>query len=632
MSAAACAVLWAGGAEARPGLSDYGRLPVVQGMALSPAGDRFSYIAVEGDTSQVVVSDIEGKPLMIVPAGKAKVRDTIWAGDDHLLIYVSQTVGLDIGDNDNYEAGRAFVANVKTQKHFDVLSRLGVLQAIMGDFGSVEMNGHWYGHFGAVTAKDKGSGAYFDHGYPDLYRIDLDSGQGVRIAAGGEDQHRWVVDAAGAVPVRSEFDTKAGKWRLYLNARGGSEVTMKSAPLGGVGLRGLGRTAGTAVTYDATGDVDRFEEWSLQAPGEATELFADDPVTELLFDPVSKLLIGAMTNNDAGAVLFDPKSQARLSAARRAFPKQQVKLISFTRDFGRMILFTDGGDDSGTYWLIDIATGKAARLGLAYPKIEPEDIGATRMVRYKAKDGLEIDAVLTLPVGRPAKGLPLVVLPHGGPEAHDTLGFDWWAQAFANQGYAVLQPNFRGSDGYGLDFDRKGYGEWGGKMQSDVSDGVAYLAAQGVIDPKRACIVGASYGGYAALAGVTVQNGLYRCAASVAGVADPKSFKAWTADQVGSHTVATRHWDAFMGTKNLDEISPTRLAASADAPILLIHGRDDSVVPLAQSEAMERALRKAGKPVEFMVLDGEDHWLSQGKTREQMLNAVVAFVEKYNPR
>jgi dipeptidyl aminopeptidase/acylaminoacyl peptidase len=230
-----------------------------------------------------------------------------------------------------------------------------------------------------------------------------------------------------------------------------------------------------------------------------------------------------------------------------------------------------------------------------------------------------------------------VVLPHGGPEARDYPGFDWWAQAFASRGYAVFQPNFRGSDGYGVEFRNAGLGQWGRKMQTDISDGVAELARQGIVDPKRACIVGASYGGYAALAGVTVQQGLYRCAVADAGVSDLGDMLTYSAGYRGVPSAGIRYWRAFMGVTSVWEnsqvkpISPAELADRADAPILLIHGTSDTVVPIAQSETMEAALKRAGKPVEFVRMENEDHWLSRAETRVQMLKAAVAFVEKYNP-
>jgi len=170
-----------------------------------------------------------------------------------------------------------------------------------------------------------------------------------------------------------------------------------------------------------------------------------------------------------------------------------------------------------------------------------------------------------------------------------------------------------------------------------LSDGVRYLAAQGMIDPKRVCIVGASYGGYAALAGPTLDRGIYRCAVSVSGVSDPRQFLRWRADQDDLPEDRTlRFWDRYMGVSNSDdpklaEISPLSHAADADAPILLIHGEDDTVVPIDQSGDMERALRRAGKTVTYIKLDGEDHWLSKAETRLRMLTETVAFLKANNP-
>jgi dipeptidyl aminopeptidase/acylaminoacyl peptidase len=198
----------------------------------------------------------------------------------------------------------------------------------------------------------------------------------------------------------------------------------------------------------------------------------------------------------------------------------------------------------------------------------------------------------------------------------------------------VLQVNYRGSEGFGWSFLSAGFGEWGRKMQTDLSDGVSYLAGQGIIDPKRVCIVGASYGGYAALAGVTLQNGVYRCAASVAGPSDLGRMVRWSKRQSG--VTAQRYWLRFMGAENvrddvLDAISPAQHAERATVPILLIHGRDDTVVPLEQSRSMADALEDAGHAPELVVLKGDDHWLSRGATRLQMLRSVVAFLEKHNP-
>ncbi len=255
-------------------------------------------------------------------------------------------------------------------------------------------------------------------------------------------------------------------------------------------------------------------------------------------------------------------------------------------------------------------------------------------IAYSAADGLQLTGYLTLPKDRDPKKLPLVVFPHGGPAARDTPGFNWWAQAMAARGYAVLQVNYRGSDGFGWKFLSAGFGEWGRKMQTDLSDGVRYLADKGTIDPKRVCIVGASYGGYAAMAGAALQHGVYRCAASFGGISDLRRQVVFSRGMYGLS--AQRYWVRFMGADDLKDpvlaqYSPAAHAAEVDIPVLLIHGRDDTVVPLEQSQMMADALQKAGKAVELVVQKGADHWLSRGDTRLAMLQAVTAFLEKNNP-
>jgi dipeptidyl aminopeptidase/acylaminoacyl peptidase len=329
---------------------------------------------------------------------------------------------------------------------------------------------------------------------------------------------------------------------------------------------------------------------------------------------------------------FDPVLKARQAALQKALGGN-VKIQSWSADFKRLILFSEGDGDAGTYWLVDGASVKP--IAYPYPDIPDADVGSVRAVVYKAQDGLEIHGLLTLPPGRDPKTLPLVVMPHGGPEGQDTVGFDWLAQAFAGHGYAVFQPNFRGSDGYGLAFRDAGFGQWGRKMQTDISDGVAELVRQGVVDPKRACIFGASYGGYAALAGVTLQQGLYRCAVSYAGIGDMSTLFDTQAQDEGV-SAGSRYLQKFigvqlMGDAILHQISSVAFVDRVEAPVLLIHGEDDTVVPISQSVEMERKLRSAGKPVEFLRIKGEDHWLSQDATRKQVLAAALAFIEAHNP-
>ena len=249
---------------------------------------------------------------------------------------------------------------------------------------------------------------------------------------------------------------------------------------------------------------------------------------------------------------------------------------------------------------------------------------------------MRVPAYLTLPPRREARNLPLIVLVHGGPASRDTLNFDYWAAFLASRGYAVFQPNFRGSDGYGAAWERAGWRQWGGLMQTDVEDGIGPLARAGIIDASRVCIVGASYGGYAALAGVTLTPDLYRCAASFAGLSDLPEFLRQRAAQTGAESITADYWRLSIGDRAEDRealrgVSPAYLAERVRAPILLIHGTDDSIVPIDQSRRMLRALNQAGKNVRFVELRGDDHHLSDAETRIQMLRELEAFLTQHNP-
>jgi dipeptidyl aminopeptidase/acylaminoacyl peptidase len=349
----------------------------------------------------------------------------------------------------------------------------------------------------------------------------------------------------------------------------------------------------------------------------------------------NRMIGGVHVSDSAEYVFFDPAIEQSWQAIVRAFPGERVRLESASSDFGKVIVRVEGERDGFGYQLVDLTNHRAEALGDIYEGVgKPFEV---RRITYTAADGLMIPAYLTVPRGKPLQKLPLIVLPHGGPAVRDTADFDWWSQALADQGYAVLRPNYRGSD---LDraFLTKGFGEWGRKMQTDLSDGVRYLAKEGLIDPARVCIVGASYGGYAALAGVSLDPGVYRCAVSVAGLSDLHRMLSWVNQRQWSAgaNLAQRYWDRFMGASGpddsaLDEISPLQHVNAINAPVLLIHGKDDTVVPFEQSQVMYEALQRAKKDVQLVTLPKEDHWLSRGATRLQMLEASIAFLRAHNP-
>lgn len=636
-------IQWAGAA---PPLEAYGHLPAVENMQLSPSGERYAFIALVGETRRLGVLTDKGKVVFSADLGAIKVRNIEWVGDDRVLLTMSATYDRPLSLDRAYEFSTILNVDLKNSKASSIFEKTSkIANIVMSDVATVHLNGVPYKYFvGLAYASVKGEfnahnrgGYFFDGDHRNLYRVNLDTNEISMQARGGEGpKYRWVVGNDGGAVAHSEYDQQEGIWRLYAGEDQEKLLLEKKSAFRDVGLLGLGRTPDTVWVADATNGANLTEEISVASGGRVT--ISETLLTEnYITDTESRLAIGVTLSEEPRAAFFDPKLQARISSTRKAFQKLQMYLISFSRNLDRLIVKTDGGDDSGTYWLVDIKSGAASPVGQEYPEVRAADVGPTQWISYKAADGLEINSVLTLPPGRKPAGLPLVVLPHGGPiGVADGIGFDWWAQAFASAGYAVLQPNYRGSAGSGPDFVLAGYGQWGRKMQTDLSDGVAALATQGVIDAKRVCIVGANYGGYAALAGVTLQRDIYRCAVSVAGPSDMPALFRWKITGRDSESDTTRYWRAITGADKegdgaMRSISPTYFADQASSPILLIHGKDDTVVPVEQSRTMAAALRSAKKRVEFVEMQGEDHWLSRDDTRKTMLKASVAFVREHNP-
>ena len=299
--------------------------------------------------------------------------------------------------------------------------------------------------------------------------------------------------------------------------------------------------------------------------------------------------------------------------------------------FKKLIFFVEGSGHAGDYFLLDRETSALTHVAASRPDIPTEAVGEVLTIEYKARDGLDIPGVMTVPNGSDMKNLPAIIMPHGGPESHDEVEFDFMAQYFASRGYLVFQPNFRGSDGFGTAFTEAGYGGWGGVMQQDITDGVQALKNGGMIDPERVCIVGWSYGGYAALAGGAFTPDLYKCVAAIAPVSDlPKMLYQEKRDH-GKHHWVLSYWEKAMANgdatrETLREKSPAMFAENFQAPVLLIHGKDDLVVKINQSRIMKKALERADKEVELIQMRGEDHDLSTPGARLEALQALDGFI------
>lgn len=326
---------------------------------------------------------------------------------------------------------------------------------------------------------------------------------------------------------------------------------------------------------------------------------------------------------------FDPV-WARLQATVDATFPGTVNILSGD-PAKRVLIYSYSDVDPGAWYLLDIDGMRLRTVTSAKPRIKPEEMHRMEVVSYKADDGLAIPAYLTRP-NNSTGPQPAVVLIHGGPIARDSWRWEAEVQLLASRGYVVLQPQFRGSSGFGRKFERAGFGQWGLAMQDDVTAGVHYLVREGIADPKRICIYGASYGGYAALWGLVKTPELYRCGVSFAGVSDIehmwKDRSDTSGNKVSREMMANRIGDVSVQKAQFAEVSPLRNAARIKAPVLLMHGVIDQRVPLSHGQKMRAELKRLGKQVEWLEFENEGHGVRFVSNEKKYYETLLDFLHR----
>ena len=313
-----------------------------------------------------------------------------------------------------------------------------------------------------------------------------------------------------------------------------------------------------------------------------------------------------------------------------AFPGQTVQLSNTTRDGKRVVVFVSSDINPGQYFLFDTQARKAEFLLAARSWINPKLMRPKEIVSFKARDGVVLRGYLT----RPAEPGPaaLVVLPHGGPHGvRDDWDFDAEVQLLANRGYAVLQVNYRGSDGYGVDFETSGYRQWGARMQDDLTDATRWAVTSGAAREGMTCIYGASYGGYAALMGAAREPSLYRCAVGYVGVYDLELM--FTSGDIPETRRGRSYLDMVLGndSQDLRARSPVHNAARITVPVMLIHGKEDQRADFQQAKRMRKALEDAGKPPVWLAMSGEGHGAYDERNRVEVYTQLLAFLQQHLP-
>ena len=631
-----------------PPVEAFGSLPNLTQAKIAPDGQHFAAVqALDGKPAAVIykVGAPPGTKPVIVPSGESTVDTIDWGKNDRLVVRMKTNERV-YGDNRirTWERSIAVKADgtdlVVLLKNFPSLRNntddVYIVDKDLDDPTSILM---------PLFLKNIVFKSYYEYYDPyenfrmDLLKVNLETGEGHIYSSGDYKTADWITDGHGNLVARLELSLRPLRHELLIYDNGnwkpsGQYDAEADNGAGAVGLTEDGKAI--ALLRHDNRDTTALIRHDIATGDESQILFADPKydVMQPIKDEWTGRVIGAMYAADQYEYrYFSDENRAIQAGLEKSFPGLSVHATSMDKAKDRVIVAVQSPRLPPTYYFLDRTTHNATKIASAYPQLTEADLGEMKPYPYKARDGLEIPAYLTLPPNKTAKNLPTVIMPHGGPDARDVVGFDWWAQFLANRGYAVLQPNYRGSKGYGRKFTEAGLHQWGRAMQDDITDGVKQLIADGIADPKRICIVGASYGGYAALAGATFTPDLYACAMSFAGVSDLNDFLFTQRSDTGQDSQSTSFWQSRIGSDwndsdKLKETSPALHAANVKCPILLMHGEGDTTVRIKQSQTEYDALQEAHKNVQFIRIEGEDHYLNFAATRIQMLKELEAFLKK----
>jgi dipeptidyl aminopeptidase/acylaminoacyl peptidase len=603
------------------------QVPFISDPELSPDGKHLA-ARINADGKEVLAlydtdAPRDAPPRIVQRGGGARWFG--WAGNDRLLVG-NTLISLMLGTLP-FQITRLSSYDLKTGKTSDV--KVG--NGFMGDnviFTDPQ------GRYVLISAQKDWDDS------PSVWRVDLATGASIEVQRKKADIWSWFVDEGGNV--RGGISYRPNGWTIY---RKDSAGELKRAAAGrfpekgetaidSIGLLQGGDT-GVIVTNERTGRfaVYRYD-LGAQAIGAPIFEHPEADVTKPQISPDGRTVEGVYFEADLPQVAWlTPELKQIQAQVDRTFPGKVNRIMNPSRERNRAIILSGSADDPGIYYIFDRQARRMEAFAAPYDDLVDRRMSPVKPVRYAARDGLSIRAYLTLPVGRDPRGLPLILFPHGGPFARTSYEFDPIVQLLASRGYAVLQPNFRGSTGFGRDFVEQGYGEWGRKMQDDLDDGVAWLAGRGIIDRKRVCIVGASYGGYAALWGAIRNPDIYRCAVSFAGVTDLRAMLKFDARSM----VASRYSKMWRRRvegeekRDLASVSPLQQAARLNIPVLIGHGELDDNVPVDQSRQLVRALRARAAPVQAVFYRQAGHGFTRTEDRMDYMKRLEAFLEVHNP-
>lgn len=620
----------------QPPLEAYGKKPTIRSISMSPSGEQIAMIGRNGDQDILYIYR-DGEGLTPYVDLTKLSGNWIWFPTETDVIIRGYKTTRMYGYRGEVDYSAAISFNLQSRKFTQLLSGTQALYPAQSGLGDIigriaGTNEVLMPAFTGKTDSDVSTA---------LFKVRLDRSRGRIFKTGNKYTRDWLVDTDGTLLAREDMFDRSDRYAIYTE-QGGKRRTLYEKkntvrpPFSLLGIKydrsALILSNRNQTEYGALVELD-FE--GNLATGDYG--LARKPLTQIFKDGNNVVHGVEYAGMRPSYKFFDPALDESIQSMMDLLQGYSVDIVDYSADWKRIVIRVFDGYNSTQYVVYNVETQELIGLVHARPDIPTEAVGEVISIEYPARDGKTIPAVLTWPAGTTTEtrtNLPTIIMPHGGPRAYDNMSFDWMAQYFANRGYLVLQPNFRGSSGFGYDFMMAGNGEWGGKMQDDVTDGLKAMISSGYTDPDRTCIIGWSYGGYAALAGGAFTPDLYNCVVAVAPVSDLLMMAKDEKSDHGKSSYIYDYWTEMIGDPKTDSDrmrakSPVNHADAFTAPVLLIHGKDDRIVPYDHSTRMKRALDRAGKPVELIRFRSDNHSLEDSENRAEALQAMSDFVETH---
>lgn len=599
-----------------------------RGAEISPDGNYVAFIRRTASMEEVIVGDLAARTLRVIasyPREDGAVNWVAWKSNDRLIASATALIESGTrrnlyrirGEGGDFPVSRLFALSREGGRETPLFEgQMNLLHDGLGSFWLLDPLANDPANVLVTTIDRMGIG---------VWRVNVNTGRGERFETGDWRVADYTTDGAGNVVMRQDRLGNAGfrffirapgatEWRTYRDVRGTNETSSNSPDFSVVAS---GPGPGEVYVMSRPDNADLTSLYLLNtATGELGE-----PLQRGAHADVSMPWLTRETNEVLATCEFaarlscsarDPSVGRHLAAINAFFDNDAtVRLVSMSANGQRWLLNVENPIEAEAYYLYDRSTAQLDLFTQVFPNLDVNALSPVKVEEYQSRDGTTLWAYVTAQNGATGPR-PMVVMPHGGPEARDYYGFDNLAQFLASRGYVVVQPNFRGSFGSGRAFGDAGRGQWGQRMQNDVTDAVRHMIQSGQADADRVCIVGGSYGGYATMAGLTLTPELYKCGVAIAGVADLMQMLRVERNDAGRDSFSYNYWVRSIGDPNTDRaaiqaVSPVEHIDRMVAPLLLISGDEDTIVPIEQSEIMQRALERAGKPTRLIRLVGANH-------------------------